>query len=452
MVTRGLIGGPFPRRLALGGLIAITLTGPPSVAAWSARTGGTPRGGAAVSGSVFDPSGDTFGSLTPQLDLASVVACFTASDVVISASFYTPVSPSNTSTCGAGMNRGHVCTTDTDCPDCGVGCCQNANAAYGFLDLDTDQNAATGTTPNTDTFSPYATGMGMNYYLDLRTFDLATGKADVLDAADVTTGQASVVWGPASLTATIPLTAIGGDDGVLDMATVFGTFAEPTDAAPNGGHVTTVPCAQVMGGDDTGFVPPNKTVAKCEDGVAKATGKLIAGLVKCHIDRARGKTTSDPEEDACEQVAITKFTTKTKTLTCDPCTNLPAIATWVEQTIDAGNGRIYCAAGTPFGGDDAGNVPADPKGPGAKCAGVVAKSVAKLAAGILKAHIARADGKFGSDAEEELFESAIVAKFTLKTKTIACDPCVDLAAIAASLETELDARNGTLYCAAPAGP
>jgi hypothetical protein len=45
-----------------------------------------------------------------------------------------------------------------------------------------------------------------------------------------------------------------------------------------------------FGGDDTGFLPPPKsTSAKCEAGAAKAEGKLIACIQKCHASRASGK-------------------------------------------------------------------------------------------------------------------------------------------------------------------
>jgi len=195
-------------------------------------------------------------------------------------------------------------------------------------------------------------------------------------------------------------------------------------------------------------VPPaGSALLKCENGVAKGIGKLMAAVVKCHIGRASGKTTDDMGEDACEQAALLKFGTKTKTAGCGSCTNLGNIATAVEGIVDSNNGQVYCAAGTPFGGDDTGNIPADaPTGPMTKCENAVAKGVAKLAGGVVKCHIARASGKTTADTFEDACESAAMAKFTTKTKTTTCDSCTDLNAIAQSIANVVDANNGLAYC------
>jgi len=210
-----------------------------------------------------------------------------------------------------------------------------------------------------------------------------------------------------------------------------------------------------FGGDDTGFDPPAKSaLEKCENGVAKGVGKLVASFVKCHNARVIGKTTDDAGEDACEAAAKTKFTTKTKTVGCAACTNLGSIANTVEALVDADNGAVFCqAGGTPFGGDDAGNIPPDaPKGPVTKCASGVGKSVGKLAGSIIKCHISRASGKTTDDTGEDACEAAAIAKFTAKTKTTGCDACVNLATLASTVETQADGGNVLAYCAAsPSG-
>jgi hypothetical protein len=203
-----------------------------------------------------------------------------------------------------------------------------------------------------------------------------------------------------------------------------------------------------FGGDDTGFVPPAKSaLLKCESRVAKGVGKLIAGFAKCHAGRAGGKTTTESGEDGCEQAAIGTFTGKTKTAGCGACTHLSSIATAVEGFVDADNAKIYCAAGTPFGGDDTGNVPADaPKGAVTKCENRIGKGAAKLAAAILKCHVRRAGGKTTTDAAEDACEQAAIGKFTSKTKITGCDPCTNLGDVATSLERRLDESNGLVYC------
>jgi hypothetical protein len=209
-----------------------------------------------------------------------------------------------------------------------------------------------------------------------------------------------------------------------------------------------------FGGDDTGFDPPAKSaLEKCENGVAKGVGKLVASFVKCHNSRAIGKTTDDAGEDACEDAATAKFTAKTKTVGCAACTNLTTIAATVEALVDADNGAVFCqSGGTPFGGDDAGNIPADaPKGPLTKCASGVGKSVGKLAASIIKCHISRASGKTTDDAGEDACESAAIAKFAAKTKTAGCDPCINLTGLSSTVEAQADGGNVLAYCASPSG-
>jgi len=107
---------------------------------------------------------------------------------------------------------------------------------------------------------------------------------------------------------------------------------------------TTVPGQNPpFGGDDTGFLPPaGSALLKCENGVAKASGKLTAALVKCHIARANGKTTDDASEDMCESAAMGKFTAKTKIAGCGSCTDLNAIAQDIANVVDAKNGLAYC--------------------------------------------------------------------------------------------------------------
>ena len=98
-----------------------------------------------------------------------------------------------------------------------------------------------------------------------------------------------------------------------------------------------------FGGDDSGFDPPAKSaLEKCENRVSKAASKLVDRLIKCHSERAVGKTTDDAGEDACEDAAITKFTTKTNTAGCDPCVSLAGLATLVETQADLGNVIAYC--------------------------------------------------------------------------------------------------------------
>jgi hypothetical protein len=103
------------------------------------------------------------------------------------------------------------------------------------------------------------------------------------------------------------------------------------------------------GGDDTGFIPPDKAAEKCEDGVGKVAGKTIACIIKCHKARAAGKLADDTAEDNCESGASPssckgKYDKKTSKLTCDPCLDKAGLYTFIENNADALNGAVYCAS------------------------------------------------------------------------------------------------------------
>jgi hypothetical protein len=108
----------------------------------------------------------------------------------------------------------------------------------GFLDLDTDQNPSTGTFGFTDIFGPPGTntGLGMDFSVDL--LSVIGGMATVRDASGNPTGSAPIEFKGKRMTVSIPLEALGGDDGKVDFATVLGTLCESTDIAPNEGHLT----------------------------------------------------------------------------------------------------------------------------------------------------------------------------------------------------------------------
>lgn len=200
-----------------------------------------------------------------------------------------------------------------------------------------------------------------------------------------------------------------------------------------------------FGGDDTGFDPPARSaLERCENGVAKAVSKLAVKLIKCQADRARRKTDAAGEE-ACRSAVRTRFNS-IKTLGCGPCTDLVTIAGAMEAIVAEGGGQVYCAPGVPFGGGVPGNIPADaPKGPVTRCETGVAKSVGKLAADIVKCHIRRASGKL-DDAGEDACEATAITRFTKRTRTIGCDPCLDPGPLGPATEAQIDATNVLIYC------
>ena len=109
------------------------------------------------------------------------------------------------------------------------------------------------------------------------------------------------------------------------------------------------------GGDDTGFVPPDASTARCEDAVAKALSKYMAGVVKCHRSAIKsGFKGGSHDDEACESgkagakydAVIAKFAT----FGCGGCgiANAPGLRTSAEAFLDMKNGQVYCAGSTPF--------------------------------------------------------------------------------------------------------
>jgi hypothetical protein len=109
-----------------------------------------------------------------------------------------------------------------------------------------------------------------------------------------------------------------------------------------------------FGGDDTGFLPP-ATDAKCEAGAAKAEGKLIACILKCHASRASGKLADDTAEESCEKTLVgkscfAKFTLAISKLSgCPACltgTTMANFAGTIESFLDGNNSTVYCGGPT----------------------------------------------------------------------------------------------------------
>lgn len=113
------------------------------------------------------------------------------------------------------------------------------NVVTGYLDIDTDQNVATGIQPATDVFRPGAgsTGMGSEFFVAM-----FGGPYDIVRTSDgLTTGTIVPVFVGNRITLAIPLTLLGGDDGRINLAVVVGTDVEPTDIAPNDGNLRVAP-------------------------------------------------------------------------------------------------------------------------------------------------------------------------------------------------------------------
>ena len=226
------------------------------------------------------------------------------------------------------------------------------------------------------------------------------------------------------------------------------------------------------GGDDSGFLlPPKSASAKCEAGAAKAAGALQQCLKKCHASRASLKLADDTAEDSCEKTLAGKSCTAkfaasiAKLSGCPSCINgttMANLASLTETLIDGNNSTVYCdtSSGTPFGGDDGGDIP-PAKSAFAKCEAGAGKAEAKLEACIGKCHASRFAGKLADDTAEDSCEKTLAgksctAKFAASiAKLSGCPSCINgttMASLAGLTESLIDSFNSTVYCAtSPSG-
>ncbi|HEY5648749.1 MAG TPA: CFI-box-CTERM domain-containing protein [Nitrospiria bacterium] len=163
-----------------------------------------------VSATVSDPAGDAFGG---GPDIIKATATATPSVLTVSLDFLTPVTPA-----GSG----------------------GIDDLLGFIDLDTDQDSATGAAFPWDGLRlPDPTGIGPEYTVDLGTYDPVTGTADVLNALTrAPVGEATVIFSGLLVTVEVPLSVIGDDDGLMNIAILVGNPDFPvTDFVPDRGFL-----------------------------------------------------------------------------------------------------------------------------------------------------------------------------------------------------------------------
>jgi hypothetical protein len=108
-------------------------------------------------------------------------------------------------------------------------------ALVGYVDLDVDQDPATGALPFTDRLRPRSgwTGLGVEFTVSLLT---TTGRFDVLDGNGDVVGTVRGRFAGNTVRMWIPLELID-DDGLVDLAMIVGTVQEFSDIAPDHGNL-----------------------------------------------------------------------------------------------------------------------------------------------------------------------------------------------------------------------
>ncbi len=215
--------------------------------------------------------------------------------------------------------------------------------------------------------------------------------------------------------------------------------------------------ATPFGGDDSGFVPPNKADAKCEDGVSKNVGALVGGLIKCNIkdsdDQAKHSGAGTFDGAACQNAASAKYDTKTGPLVCPGCVDRNGIRDLTVSLVNLNGGVVFCdnSSGTPQDAPNTGFVPNNKTLQ--KCEDGAAKNAGKLTGAIGKCHIKTADTLMkGKGFDEEGCEGLAKTKYdAAAAKLTGCPGCLSHNALRDLVELLLDSNNGLAYCSSPSG-
>lgn len=241
-----------------------------------------------------------------------------------------------------------------------------------------------------------------------------------------------------------------------------------------------------FGGNETGCIPADEPGLACGKALTGAFGKLVAGVIKCHLSQVKGAFQTlgsspalDAAEEACTAKAKDKFDASLAKATS--CTAGVVAAAEARRdafladvsnmtSLDSLNGAFFCdnASGLSIasagGGDqdEAGSIPATADN--YKCAVGFAKSVSKLLANVYKCHgKVAASGFVGKPfvpgACDDMPKGARAKHNTAMEKLIAkgiCPPCLADGgsgalpfALGAGTLSFLDSLNSEIYPCAP---
>lgn len=165
-----------------------------------------------VPGSHHDPAGDTVGEEEVQIDITEVTAYQTSEGVTIIVRFAEPVRPPGE---------------------------KAPNSVVGFIDLDLDQNPATGYTSAIDYYTGVTSGLGLEGAVSMWEHSPATNSVPIYGTGDVSIAGGTMVFLQDGHTVRFNLNLRQlNPDGLLNFAIIVGTWAEPTDIAPNGGFLS----------------------------------------------------------------------------------------------------------------------------------------------------------------------------------------------------------------------
>jgi hypothetical protein len=132
---------------------------------------------------------------------------------------------------------------------------------HGVIDLDTDENATTGASPFINSFGGSAS-MGSDYRVDFFLSGAEGARLLRFQSGDTTVQLTPMTLEGDSVVVKIPLAKLGGDDGLMVLSALLGTFDRPTELVPNTGAILARPASALVAGvsaiKDAGDAPVRK--------------------------------------------------------------------------------------------------------------------------------------------------------------------------------------------------
>ena len=178
---------------------------------------------------VVDPAGDALPAPWLTADRSAIGATFNSESITFKVDFEGPVFlPSVSDSSHQGL--------------------------FGYIELDTDQNPATGGPAGAGFFFPPALNMGVDYFVDIGSERMHPGFVDVVSRMKMPTsvvGQVPIAATEKSFSLTVPLALLGGDNGLMDYVANLGVLSSFKDRVPNGAEpATSVPAEDVIAIDN----------------------------------------------------------------------------------------------------------------------------------------------------------------------------------------------------------
>jgi len=101
-----------------------------------------------------------------------------------------------------------------------------------------------------------------------------------------------------------------------------------------------------LGGDDSGFLPPDRPTARCELAVGRAASRLDRGVLACHAHAARAAFTGRRFDfERCGGAVERRYRAAVARLEgCPPCLDAAGLAMRIVSGIATGIPLVYCAS------------------------------------------------------------------------------------------------------------